>query len=484
MRRFVAFTLNGASNGTGTRRVLIPQGRDALLPLSRYLRERERLTGTKIACGEGACGACTVLVGTPSTDGKDYTYRAVNACLLTVYQIDGCHLVTIEGVSPADAQGALSPIQQAVVDCHGTQCGFCTPGIVLSLTAAKETQPTAPTFAPDTLTGNLCRCTGYLGIREAVGQIAALPPNDWLPLNRRYPPHALAAELVETHQTPFLLETPEQTVFAPTTLAAATEFLTQNPHAVLVAGATEIHVEIGAGKRETPQTICWLGRIAELTTLARDGDTLVLGAGATWTDIEAFARDAFPALADLLRRFAGPQIKNVGTIGGNILHASPIADSLPLLLALGARAVVAGLDRARRETPVEGLTLQSGEILAQVLLPLPTPNQTLRLYKVSRRQAFDRAVVSAAICVTRSPETGAITDARVAMGGIGTTVRRLVDTETALQNKPFTEAMFQSVGDMARTEAFATSGSEYRSQLAGNLLLKFFADTAEWEDAR
>ena len=352
MRRFVAFTLNG------TRRVLIPQGRDvspAALTVSRYLRERERLTGTKIACGEGACGTCTVLLGTPNADGTNYAYRAVNACLLSVYQIDGCHLVTIEGVSPADAQGALSPVQQAVVDCHGTQCGFCTPGIVLALTAAKETQSsTAPTFASDTLTGNLCRCTGYLGIREAAGQIAALPQEDWLSLNRRYPPDALTAELAETNQTPFLLETPDQTVFAPTTLAAATEFLSNNPHAVLVAGATEINVEIGAEKREMPQTICWLGRVTELTTLRREDNLLVLGAGATWTDIEAFAQTAFPLLADLLRRFAGPQIKNVGTIGGNILHASPIADSLPLLLALGARAVVAGLDGTRRENAGRG----------------------------------------------------------------------------------------------------------------------------------
>lgn len=473
MRKTVVFTLNG------TRRAL--QARDATLPLSRFLRERERLTGTKIACSEGSCGTCTVLLGTPDADadaGSPFAYRAVNACLLSVYQVDGCHLVTIEGVSPTD--GTLSPVQKKVVDCHGTQCGFCTPGIVLTLTAAKEAQKaqTAEVFAPDTLTGNLCRCTGYLGIREAAAQIAALPLEDWLPLSQRYPSAALGKSLARTRRTPFLLGTPEQTVFAPVTLDSALEFLSENPEALPLAGATEINVEVGAGKRDTPQMICWLGRIAELTALGRDGDTLTLGAGATWTEIEAFAQTAFPPMAELLRKFAGPQIKNIGTLGGNILRASPIADSLPLLHVLGARAVVAGPGGVRREAAVEGLTLQPGEILVQIILPLPGPDQILRRYKVSRRQAFNRAAVNAAICITVSPETDVITAAQVVMGGLAASVRRLTDTEAALTGKPFEEKTFQLAGDIARGEAAATAEGEYQSQLAGNLVLKFFNDAA------
>jgi xanthine dehydrogenase small subunit len=447
-----------------------------LLPLARFLRERQRLSGTKIACGEGACGACTVLLGTPDAEGG-FSYRLVNSCLLSMYQVDGCHLVTIEGISPEN--GALSRVQQTVVDCHATQCGFCTPGIVLALTAAKETQ----TFAPDSLTGNLCRCTGYLGIREAVSQIGAVPQEDWVSLNRRYPPEEIAAELTETHQKPFLIETPEQTVFAPTTLEDATAFLSQSPEAVIVAGATEINVAVGAGERDAPRSVCWLGHIVELTTLRREDDALVLGAGATWTDIEAFAQTAFPLLAGLLKQFAGPQIKNIGTLGGNILHASPVADSLPLLLALDARAVAVGSNGARREIPVETLTLQSGEILVSVVLPLPSPDQILWVYKVSRRQAFDRAVVSAAICVTRCAEMGSITRSRVAMGGIGANVRRLSAAETALQGMPFTEETFLVASKAARAETATTAGSAYQSQLAGNLLLKFFQETTEGQVA-
>ena len=483
MRDHIIFYLNGE------RRVL--RGRDALLPVSRYLRERERLTGTKIACDEGACGACTILLGTPQDHGG-FDYAAVNACLLAAYQLDGRHLLTVEGIAQPD--GALSLVQEAMVGCHGTQCGFCTPGVVMALTAIQmQPSPGAP-LPGGALTGNLCRCTGYQGIREAAERIVASSAVEGAGIAERYPVAAMIADLARTAGMSFLLEDEAKDpaggnyrqVFAPTTVAEAVAFLAERPGAVVMAGGTEVTVDVRAGRRPAPSVVLWLGRIPELGELGRTDDALLLGGAATWTQVEAFAADRLPALSYLLRRFAGPQIKNIGTVAGNIVHGSPIADSLPLLIALGAQAEMAGPGGARRRDDVEELSLGVGEILVRVVVPKPAAHQIVRVYKVSGRRAFDRSVVSAAFCIGRNTD-GVITDARIAFGGIAPRVQRLTPVESYLLGRPAAdETTFRAAGKLAAsavapllTEGDTSAGTAYRRQLSANLMMKFCLEEAE-----
>ena len=474
MRDYLLVYING-------RRYTV-HGVDCWLTLSDFLRRRLGLVGTKIVCSEGDCGSCTVLVGTPV--GNQLRYRSIDSCIALMFQLDGRHVVTVEGLGEPEE---LTPIQQSLVGCHASQCGFCTPGFVMSMTGLLQASGALTENDWRTeLTGNLCRCTGYVSIFEA-GQ--KLNGAGLQPLNDRYPPSAMLSEFAATSQMSIEVQTnvfgQSAHLFSPTSICDAARFLEQNPTAKVVAGATDVGVQVNKGVI-APAVVLDLNRIKELETVdlehCPDGAMLVAGARATWRDVETICRDEVPELARIISVFGSPQIRHMGTIGGNIINASPIADSLPFLFVLEAEFELCNA-HGSRVVPItefyrgyKQLDLRPGELLTRIRVALPSASQILRLYKVSRRHDLDIASFTAAILLQLDGDQ--IADARVALGAVGPTVLRAGKTEAFLRGNTFDEATMRAAGEVAVREIAPISdvrgAADYRYQLTRNVLLKFF----------
>jgi xanthine dehydrogenase small subunit len=451
------------------------RGADCFLSLSDYLRQRLGLVGTKIVCSEGDCGSCTVLVG--SVDGDELRYRPIDSCIRFMFQLDGTHVVTIEGLSNG---GELTPIQRAMVDCHGSQCGFCTPGFVMAMTGLCE--------AADWkrgLTGNLCRCTGYTSIVKA-GMEAQCSPVAPRPEGLLRSERAALAELRDdTLDLRGDCNGVERRAFCPKTLDEAVAFRRDHPNAKVVAGATDVGVQLNKRAIE-PVAFLDLNRVAELEGASIDSQgetrTIVAGARGTWTELLELCRAEAPEFAEIVSVFGSPQIRHVGTLGGNIINASPIADSLPFLMVMDAElelASSAGLRRVNINNFYQGykkFDLRADELLASVRIPLPAAGELLRLYKVSRRRDLDISTFTAAIRMRLEGDT--IADAAIAYGAVGPTVLRMRQTEQFLRGRPFSEETMHAAGDVAVDEITPISdvrgSADYRYQLARNVLLKFF----------
>jgi xanthine dehydrogenase small subunit len=449
-------------------------GQDAFLSLSEFLRTRLRLTGTKIVCSEGDCGSCSVLVGRLQ-DGE-IVYRAIDSCIQFLFQLDGTHVVTVEGLR---LENGLSPVQQAMVTHHGSQCGYCTPGFVVTMTGLLERQAELDEEAWRCgLTGNLCRCTGYASILEA-GRQAAIASHK--SLAELYPAQEMCAEFLQLRQEPLTIQDGGRRVFSPIEMGPAIKFLTANPTAKIVAGGTDVGVQLNK-RTIAPDLFLDLNRVTELTGVELDDDEIVCGARAAWVDLEAICRERAPEFGDIIAIFGSPQIRHVGTIGGNIVNASPIADSLPFLFVMEAELEIGGPKGSRtinihdfyhgyRKTD-----LKPGELLTRVRIPLPTSSQHLSLYKVSRRRDLDIATFTAAILVELSDEE--IVQARVALGAVGPTVLRARKTEAFLRNKMLSEAVMQEAGEIAVEEISPISdvrgSADFRWQLTRNIFLKWF----------
>jgi xanthine dehydrogenase small subunit len=483
MRDHLFFFLNGQKTPVS--------GRDALGMLAPFLRGNRGLTGTKIACAHGACGSCSVLLGRPDENENGFDYQPVNACILPVFACDGAHIVSVEGLNGPDRvggedTGVLSPVQRALVECHGAQCGFCTPGMVITLSAFHEQSRPLPATREDVqaaLEGNLCRCTGYTPIIDAGLSVETA---DLRPLNELYPPAPLldglktrASDPVEITVAEDELEG-EQKLFAPRTPDEAVRWKAAHPGALVIAGATEIGVAMSV-KGFAPREILSLSRVEGLDEVSVDEGTLILGARASWTKVREHAQDVLPEFADLLSRWGSPQLRNAGTIAGSIVRASAISDSLPFLLVCEAELELVGESGSRRLSVAqfldEGAALLPDELLVRVRVPLPDSGQTLRLFKVSKRRAFDRSLVSAAFLLTK--REGRIEDIRIAFGGVAPLVLRLTHLEEWLRDKPLGAATWREAGAIAQEEIAPASDAgasrEYRTQLVSNLLRKFGA---------
>lgn len=459
---------------------------DSFLSLSDFLRLRLGLVGTKIVCSEGDCGSCTVLVGRP--DGERFEYRPIDSCIQMMFQLDGTHIVTIEGLR---RNGQLSPVQEAMVHCHGSQCGFCTPGFVVAMAGLlEEHDRLEEADLRYGLTGNLCRCTGYVPIIEAGVELDSDAVQQ---LNDAYPPAGMLTDLAESSGDSVAIEANGRArlrrFFSPTSLAETVDLLNHRPTAKIVAGATDVGVQLNKGVID-PDVFLDLNRIAELEGLAIEVDdgreTLVAGARVTWTELEDACRDAVPQFHDIISIFGSPQIRHVGTIGGNIVNASPIADSIPFLFVMEAELELVSTG-GTRSVPItdfyqayKKFDLRPGELLARVRIPLPCPDDVLRLIKVSRRRDLDIATFTAAILMRLDGEQ--IADVRLAFGAVGPTVIRAHRTEAFLRGKPFTEQTMRAAGDVAVGEITPISdvrgSAEYRYQLTRNVLLKFYHEQA------
>ena len=452
--------------------------RQALLSLSDFLRLELGLVGTKIVCSEGDCGACTVLIGRVR-DGR-LQYQNVDSCIQFMFQLDGTHVVSVEGLSP---DGELSAVQQSMVDCHGSQCGFCTPGFVVAMTGMlEEKQRLDEAEMRYGLTGNLCRCTGYSPIIDAGNEIDT---DAHRRLEEMYPSAPMLAEFANTAEDQIeisaICDDQQHSLFSPTNVASAVKFLGAHPDATVVAGATDIGVRVNKS-HSLPTTILDLNRLVELEDVAVETNRLVFGARASWTAIEEVCQSQVPQLHEVLTLFGSPQIRNVGTIGGNIINASPIADSLPFLHVMDAELELTS-SRGVRTVNINDfyrgykqLDLQPGELLTWVFVPLPKEDELLRLYKVSRRRDLDISSFTAAIRMRL--DGNSIATATIAYGAVGPTIIRPRQTEDFLRGQPFTEETMRQAGELAIDEVTPISdvrgSADYRYQLTRNVLLKFY----------
>jgi xanthine dehydrogenase small subunit len=443
-----------------------------------FLREVLHRTGTKEGCAEGDCGACTVVLGEPSVDGSRIEYRAVNSCIRFLPTIDGKELVTVESLLASD--GGLHPVQQAMVDHHASQCGFCTPGFVMSLFALylRSGAPTREQVI-DTLTGNLCRCTGYRPIIEAglrMSEYRAAP--HW---NRDTP--VLPSRLAELRalQRDEPLRIPG--FFAPRTVDELATELASNPGSLVLAGGTDIGLWVTKQLRDLPP-IVYLGEVAELKQIRRTAGSLEIGAAVSLTDAwHALVAD-FPTLAEMAQRFGSPPVRNSGTLCGNLANGSPIGDALPVLIALGAELELRHGSRMRC-LPLESFylgyqrtALEPGEFVLSVKIPIPHQPRWIAAYKVAKRLDQDISAVAVA-CAVQVKENHVLT-ARIAFGGMAAIAARALEAERALIGAPWTMATIEAaVGKLAEdftplTDMRATS--TYRLRAAGNLLRRFYLE--------
>jgi xanthine dehydrogenase small subunit len=479
MRDFLLIYVNGQRHEV--------RGGRAFQPLSDFLRYDLRLTGTKVVCAEGDCGSCSVFVGTaaPAPRADRIDYRAVTSCIQFMYQLDGAHVVTVEGLT---YDGRLNPVQEAMVNCHGAQCGFCTPGFVVSMCALFERQrPVNESAVREACVGNLCRCTGYEPIVRAGVEV---DPTSMRTIHDLYPPRPILDDLRKHERDEVLIQTDDRTCFKPITVASAARFRADRPDCAIVSGGTDLGVQVNKGTRD-PADVMTTSALHELREIRREDDTLVVGATATLTELERVCNDALLEYALMLYYFGSPPIRSAATLGGNIANGSPIGDTMPALYVLDAEIELTGVSGARRVnindfyTGYRKTVMAADELITRVFIPLPAPGQLFKLYKVSKRKDLDISAFTAAIRMRLSDDS--IEDARLAYGGVGPNIIHLRKTEEYLRGRPFALETLAEAGRMARTEISPISdvrgAAEYRAQLAENILRKFFHDVSDTDDA-
>lgn len=467
MRDYLLFYVNGKQHKV--------TGEHAFMPLSSYLRYVTYDTGTKVVCEEGDCGACSVLLGRLQAD--DITYRTVNSCIQYLYQLDGSHIITIEGLSKPD--GSLNPVQQSMVDCHGTQCGFCTPGFVVAMCELYDRdQRPCQQAIKDALTGNLCRCTGYQPIIDAGLNVQA---EEITRLRELYPPETIRTDLQAANESEVELVYGEHRVYIPTSVEQAVEYRAKHPDATIIAGGTDVCVNMNK-RAFDPQVILCLSRLQGMNDIAIDGDMMSVGGSVTLAKLEDFVREKLPQLHHLLWLFGSPQIRNAGTMAGNIANASPIADTPPALFVLDAELELISTNGKRRVkitqfyTGYKKFDLKSHELIHRVIFRLPAANEILKLYKVSKRKHLDISAFTAAFRLSLDGDT--ISNIAIAYGGVAAVVKRMPELEKFLKGKPFTVETFYLAGEVALDEITPISdvrgSQEFRNQLGRNILIKLF----------
>ena len=461
MRDHIQFLLNGE---TVTERHL-----DPTMTVLQYLRERRMQTGSKEGCAEGDCGACTVMLD-ELVDGK-VRRRSVNACILFMGALDGKEIRTIESLGTPDEP---HEIQKLVAEKHGSQCGFCTPGIVMTLAALQADDiPKSRDSIDEALAGNLCRCTGYGPIIDAA---MAMDPKAKVEDNSARLASLQHGETIKLSANIYGIE---KRFYDPKTLDELTRLITKHPDATLLAGGTDIGLWV-TKHHKTLSTIIYLGNVEALNTLTEDRDVLHIGAGVKYADILNQLVALYPHMDTVMRRIGATQVRNLGTIGGNIANGSPIGDMPPLLIAAGAKLVLVGAE-GERTIPLADYfidygkqDLRTGEFVKSITIPKPRANQNYFAYKISKR--FESDISAVCMAMSFDLEDGVCTNICIAYGGMAATPKRAVASEKTLEGNDWTEinvrkAMtaltsdFTPIDDMRATK-------DYRMQVAQNLILK------------
>ncbi len=441
-----------------------------------YLREDLRRTGTKEGCAEGDCGACTVVVAEQTQNGDGVSLKAINSCIQFLPTLHGKQLITVESLQPKGEP--LHPVQQAMVDCHGSQCGFCTPGFVMSLFALYKTnaQPSR-TEIDDALAGNLCRCTGYRPIVDAANAMYELPQaaSDVVQ-------SAMLAEL-DASDT-LCVEQGDRKFFAPVSSVELATLLADFPGATILAGGTDIGLWVTKQHRVL-DVVIYTGRIAELGRIEETATHIEIGAAVTLSESMQAIIAYYPNLEELFLRFASPPIRNAGTLGGNIANGSPIGDSMPALMVAGTTLLLRS-QQGEREVTLEDFyidyqvkDLKPGEFVAKIRIPRPAANSILRSHKLSKR--FDQDI--SAVCSAYRLELDGDKVAAFAMacGGLAATIKRASKCEAVLVGAEWNEASVARAME-ALAEDFSPisdmrASSEYRLRATQNMLRRFYLES-------
>ena len=443
----ITFLLNGDP--------VIANDISATTTLLDWLREGRGLKGTKEGCNEGDCGACTVMV--TDSDGA----RAVNACILFLPQLHGKAVRTVEGIAGPD--GALHPVQQAMVDHHGSQCGFCTPGFVVSMACAHLN---GRTDHDDVLAGNLCRCTGYAPIVRAAEAAASEPVPDWM---------------TEDLSKLGALTAPDGVVALPATADELATWYAAHPDATLVGGATDVGLWVTKALRDLDE-VAFLNGVTDLKFIDIGADDVKIGAVTSLTDVGTAMADLHPSFAEMIRRYGSTQVRNAATIGGNIANGSPIGDSPPALIALGATLHLRKGD-TRRSLPLEDFFIEygkqdraKGEFVEAV--SIPRQPDRLKCYKLSKR--FDQDISAVCGCFNITVEDGTVTGARIAFGGMAGTPKRATAVEAAITGQPWTQETLDAAADAWAQDFTPMSdmraSAAYRLETARNMLTRYFLE--------
>ena len=478
-------------------------GIDPNTTVLRYLRDHLGRTGTKEGCAEGDCGACTVVVGEP--DGDRMRFRAVNSCIKFLPTLDGKELFTVESLRAPD--GSLHPVQRAMVDCHGSQCGFCTPGFIMSMFELYKTQerPSRQRLH-DALAGNLCRCTGYRPIldaaREMYGDTHSGNGGGWL--HRPYSPEADAepgdeeramVDRLRSIQRDGTLEISgpnfsggQRRYFAPRTLDDLAALYEEHPDARILAGGTDVGLWVTKFHWDL-DTLIYTGEVEELKRFEVSDSRIEIGAAVTVTDAYQAIGEHFPDMGEMYRRYASPPIRNAATIGGNVANGSPIGDSMPGLIALGS-TVVLRKGTETRELPLDEFyisyqknALERGELLESIRIPLEPADRQFRMYKITKR--FDQDISAVCAAFSAVLEDGRARQVRVCYGGMAEIPKRAANCERELEGKEWNEStviagMSALDGDFTPIDDMRSSAA-YRAMVTRNLLRKFYLETSGFE---
>ena len=481
----VRFVLDG--------KVVEAQGERRTTTVLDYLREQLHRTGTKEGCAEGDCGACVVMVGSLNASGQGVDYVPVNSCIQLLPTLDGKSVKTVESLKKPD--GTLHPVQQAMVNCHGSQCGFCTPGIVMSLVnLVQVNQSPKRQDVSDALSGNLCRCTGYAPILDAASKAcsnkSALKLDDAadVPLLKEIqrsstPTLSLEGDII-VH--PVVRTRKGNEFVSPATLAEVADYLVKHPTSTLLAGSTEVGLQVNK-QYSRPDHIVYLGNVTELKQVKDTPQAWHIGAVVSLTEVETLVSKAYPDFAEVLRRFGSPPIRSTATLAGNIANGSPIGDTMPCLMALGATLTLRRGDKTRTVsldkfyTGLKQTVLQAGEFIEAVVLPKPQAGQVFRAHKVSKRFEQDISATCAAISYTL--KAGKLSGVKLAYNGLAPSPCRAPKLEAVLEGKAPADVKESDLDAAIAVSFVARDGLRatwaYRSLVARNLVIDFIEEQTQ-----
>lgn len=448
-----------------------------------FLRLERGLVGTKEGCASGDCGACTVVLA--QAQGEQLNYQSVNACITPVATLHGKQLITVEHLKRGQR---LHKVQQAMVDHHGSQCGFCTPGFIMSMFAYDKNNGSTESAGSrhdimEALGGNLCRCTGYRPIIDATSALQNTPSDDQF--SEREVQTLAKLSTISAADVALEFEDSGQSkrYFAPSTLDSLTNILEQYPSARLLAGGTDLCLEFTQSLKDV-EILVYLGNVSELTTISETDSSIELGAAVSYSDAKGILLAHYPSLQEMIDRLGSLQVRNQGTIGGNVANASPIGDMPPVLIALGAELILRKDNQVRRIAVQDYFisykvtSLQVGEIIESISIPKPEAATLFRAYKISKRMEDDISASCAAIQIKL--DDGVVISATIAFGGMAEIPKRAEHVEAALIGQAWTLESISAAQaalekDFSPISDFRAS-ADYRLQVSKNLLQRFYLE--------